>query len=231
VAAHHADPAVARALIRRWPALAQGKPPQPHPEALSWVLTLVGGSLVLGPVPGEDDPALVRWLGVNSGRLRNRRITDLGLAKVACAGIPDEPSPEWLAAAEGDRYRELLADHRLQALARDPRLIRQAVVDVRTPGPDDSRARLAGLGLLSLGRLLHAVDPRRARWLLQHFPYRLARKLHSLGRLSAVRLPGEVVLGWEERLLEVAIDLGTQANPGPEEDDDAPGLQSAEDGP
>src|SRR5690606_17663670 len=63
------------------------------------------------------------------------------------------------------------------------------------------------LGLSSLGRLLSAVEPHRARWALQHLPYAAARLARPYLGPDAPGLSTADVMAWEAGLLRASIVL------------------------
>ena len=85
----------------------------------------------------------------------------------------------------------------------DPRLVRLMANEWTATEPF-GRHRLAGFGLLTLGRLLNRADPYRVRWALQHVPYPIAKRL----RIAASRPEASVreILSLEARVLDAARD-------------------------
>ena len=171
----------------------------PHPEALSWALTLASERLVGGPNRRENDPPIVRAIADLDSRGHYRLASAMGLAKLAFAG------EDRLA---GPRYRERFHVLHVSLPAARLELIDLAISDLAS-------ARRAGngrnlpprLGLVSIGRLLAAVEPHRAHWALQHLPYEAARQLGSHRNLETAPLSPDDVHAWEASLLRAAIVL------------------------
>ncbi len=83
----------------------------------------------------------------------------------------------------------------------DPRLLAIADRDA-TAARSLGRHWLAGLGLITLGRLLAKADPYRVRWALQHVPYDVAKRLRAAA--SAAEAGVRAVATMERSLLDTA---------------------------
>jgi hypothetical protein len=83
----------------------------------------------------------------------------------------------------------------------DPRLLRIVANDREAAGAFGRHA-LAGLGLMTLARLLADAEPYRLRWALQHLPYPIAKRIrvYAAQPLAAVKS----VRAWESSILEAA---------------------------
>jgi hypothetical protein len=217
VAAHAPDviAEVLRAgLALRSEALVPDRPP--HPEALRWALALWSERLVGGPEVLRDDPLVVITVTQLKMQDRVRLLNLIGLAKRAWAlepsGPPAEPRENLGSARQRDQHRL----HHFQALwgQPDPTLVAAARADLATvEGRDDATTRL---GLVTIGRLLSAVDPYRLRWVLQHLPYPFAKEVRSLVALKHAHLSESQVLAWESRIFRAACDrLRDETSSGP----------------
>ena len=87
--------------------------------------------------------------------------------------------------------------------AADPRFLRVAEPDIDAH-PQEDRRSTARLGLVTVGRLLTAVEPHRTRWALQHVPYPIAKVIRAeiewMNPLPSAWLRGE------QKVLQQAID-------------------------
>jgi hypothetical protein len=190
-------PAMRRALgyVDKGPSLSH----PPDPDALAWALTLAGERLVGGPIRRDDDPPIVRAVAALDPRGHFHLISGLGLAKLAFAGEDRTDRPRLRARSE--ILRPSLPTPRLE-------LVDLALEDLESArGLADGRLLPPRLGLTSLGRLLAAVDPHRARWTLQHLPYTVARIVGGQMDLRRLPLPADDVIAWEAALLRAAVVL------------------------
>ena len=177
------------ALIRAdgaWPA--PDRPP--HPEVLSWVLSLWTERLVGGSDEADHPPVIVA-LTRTGAREAFRLWTTVGEGK---ASLASGARPlDWVERALGPPSPQV------RALAeRDVRLVGRA-------GSGRPRRDVALLGLVTAFRLLPGCDPHAVRWALQALPYaavRLARTLTPPSRPSAplTLLEGTLLRGAWRRL-------------------------------
>lgn len=171
----------------------------PQRDALDWALALAGERLVGGPAHREDDPPVVRAIAALDGRGHFQLLSGLGLAKITFAG--EDRSDRIRPRARSEILRPSLPTARLE-------LVDLALEDLDAGRREaGGRLRPARLGLASLGRLLAAVDPHRARWTLQHLPYRIAGIAGKSMDLRPLPLPADDVLAWESALLRAAVVL------------------------
>ena len=183
-------PPGARALVLQGLGLAEADLVPAHPPdpgALAVARALWSERLAGGPPPGPDDPPVAHALA-GEGRRLQRLAAALGAGKLAVAG---REAPSWL--REGQR-----AVFDLSTSNRDnftPEFVELSALDV------GENLGLPLLGFIGLGRLLRPLPPRRARWLLQHLPYPLAKFVR--GRMSPGD-PGPSILAGESRLLDLA---------------------------
>jgi hypothetical protein len=177
----------------------------PRPEALRcaralWAERLVGHR----PDPEADPPVVVALTGLDP-RARARLVQAIGLAKWALAG--EEPpvlSPR--DRADLDHFRETFG-------TTDPGPERLARRDVAEHGRG-GRPEEGALGLVTIARLLAAVEPYLARWALQHLPYSVARFTRSL--MAATARDGEAA-EVESRVLRASWDrLRAEGEIGPD---------------
>ena len=180
-------PPRARGVILQGLGLAEADLTTAHPAdpgATAVARALWSERLVGGPPPGPDDPPVAHALA-GEGRRLQRLAAALGAAKLAAAG---REAPSWL---RDDQRRAFdLAHTNKYTLA--PEFLALSALDA------DETLGLPLLGFIGLGRLLRPLPARRARWLLQHLPYPLAKFVR--GRMS-LGDPGPAILDGESRLL------------------------------
>jgi hypothetical protein len=152
-----------------------------------WTERLVGD---LQPAP-DDPPAVLALTHLSSiGLYRLLRLC--GIAKRTLL-----PGSDGLPSAR----REYLAS-RLQP-PEDSRLLQIASNDW-TAATSFGRHALAGLGLMTLGRLIGKVEPYRLRWALQHVPYPVAKRLRGLASQQVAAVKS--VQAWELTILNAASE-------------------------
>jgi hypothetical protein len=184
--------------------LASARSATAHPGALAVAEALWTERLVGGPPPGPDDAPVVVALATLGPRALARLVIDLALAKWAYALAGGGPEPE---AARRLRERRL---ERREAYRREfeatgvkppaSRLASRDVAEcVRGRGGD-----LRGLGLLTIARLLLAVEPFRARWALQHLRYEVARYLRARMAPPTGRAALAALIDWESAIFRAA---------------------------
>jgi len=178
-----------------------------NPEAVAWALTLWTERLV-GDVPeSPDDPPIILALSRFSMRDLARLVRVVGQVKYAFAVEGPGPDPGDEAQARviaTDRVR--IAYFRRVIGRADPRLIPIARGDFASVQAD-RRRKYAYLGLITVARLLKAVEARRARWAIQHVPYPIARQIGALGGsdlLGTTGLPLRAIRAWESWIFEAA---------------------------
>jgi hypothetical protein len=204
VVAAHVPAAIAEALGRDLhpdaDALRADRPP--HPGALEWALTLWTERLVGGPATRQDDPPVIALLTRLRGHDRYRLVHLIDLAKRSCAPkTPVTGDPRPLPPRDQiriKRFRRLWGEL-------DPRLARIAVWDLDETADVLDRA-ISPLGLITIGRLLAAVEPHRVRWALQHLPYRVVRWLRPRITLKNPFVRRRTLLDWETRIFQAAAD-------------------------
>jgi hypothetical protein len=169
---------------------------EPDPVALRAVMALWTERLV-GDVPerpGESRviAALTRFDVKSTARL----IHLAGLAKWSLTDV----KPPSMKPKDNERFvlfRAAMgaADSRFHEVAhRDVESI-----DKKAPRP------VAALGLVTIARMLNAVDPYRVRWALQHLPYPTAKTLRLLMGPTARKAP--TLARWESDILRAAWDV------------------------
>lgn len=174
------------------------------PEALEWALALWSERLAGGPPPGPDDPPVIRAVAQLGSPARFRLTVLAGRVKRACLDESPGPSgPEgWPIPGDDDTTW----DDRIDAIDEpfDPQFLDRARLDLaERPGLD--RRGLADLGLLTIGRLLAAAEPFRARWASQHLSYPVAKRVRSgLGLGPGGRVPPAWRTG-EARIFRAAL--------------------------
>ncbi len=175
----------------------------PDAQAAEWVLSLWTERLVGGEAAQPDEPPAIVALAMLAPRELYALCHAAGQAKAVLAGDPealvsgrarDRQRAEWFAARPMDRSGTEPAALRAWA-ARDLQMTRPA------PG-GGKRRRLAALGLNTLARLLSACEPYRVRWVLQHVPYAIAKRIRST--MAAAPRIGPSLRGQEQAVLESA---------------------------
>ena len=163
---------------------------------------------LVGDVPeSPDDPPIVLALSRFSMRDLARLVRAAGQVKYAFSigGPGPDPVDETQARLTAtDRVR--IAYFRRVIGRADPRLVPIARGDFAS-AQADRRRKYAYLGLITVARLLKAVDARRARWAIQHIPYPVARLVGALGGSDfpgASGLPLRAVRAWESWIFEAA---------------------------
>ncbi len=192
-------------------AIPSGEAPRParpaNPEVAAFALALWSERLVGDVAERPDDPPVILALSRSSSRELVRLVRALGQAKHAFAIEGKGPSNEDEALARtvaGDRVR--LGYFRRIIGRADPRLIRIARGDFEA-APPDRRRKYAALGLITVARLLKAVDARRARWAIQHLPYPVAKRVGAIGgggSAASAGLPLRAIRAWEAWIFEAA---------------------------
>jgi hypothetical protein len=86
----------------------------------------------------------------------------------------------------------------------DPRLAHMAHLDLTAA--EAITPFLPRLGLVTIARLLSVVEATRARWLLQHLPYDVAKLVRARMSLATVTVPRRALLEWEGKILNAATD-------------------------
>jgi hypothetical protein len=162
------------------------------PSALETALTLWTERLVGDLPPTPDDPPAVVALTHLSPIGLYRLLRLCGIAKRVLLGETDGLDPA---------RREFLTS-RIQP-PEDPRLLQIATNDV-TAAASFGRHALAGLGLMTLGRLIGKVEPYRLRWALQHVPYPVAKRLRGLASQQVAAVKS--VQAWELGFLNAASE-------------------------
>lgn len=162
IVAAHGPPGVGRAL-RAGGGLAEPDRP-PHPEVLSWVLSLWTERLV-GGSDRDDQPPVIAALTRTSPREAFRLWSEVGRLKSALGREQDSSIGfEHLLKTPSTAVRAwALRD--LQA------------VEGQAPG---RRREYALLGLITAFRLLPGCEPFAVRWALQRLPYNVVRRARSV---------------------------------------------------
>jgi hypothetical protein len=169
-----------------------------HPEALQGARSLWAERLVGHRSDPDRDPPVVVALTCRGFGAVARLFPELGLAKWALSG--EEPT--------GLRTRDTIRiDHFRAAFGTpDPehrRLARRDLAEL------DQTARTDGnrLGLITVARLLTAVEPYLVRWTLQHLPYSIAKFMRTL--MASKRRTGAdaaTELAMEAEVLRAVMD-------------------------
>jgi len=189
----------------------------PDPEVGQVALSLWTERLVGDVATRDDDPPAVIALVSSSPREVYRLCRVSGLAKLST--LLDVDSSRF-GAKNQSRIQSF--HERIHALIH-PKINHLGHHDWVASQPFGRHA-LAGLGLITLGRLLGQVEGHRLRWALQHVPYPLAKRLRRVanGRPASVR----AVIEWEARLLNESLailrdegrwhaDFGSERSPTP----------------
>jgi hypothetical protein len=176
------------------------EPPSAVPDVIAAARTLAAERLVGGEPIGPDDPPVVAAIGGLSRGELIRLLSAIALAKRAY--VPDAvANPSWTE-RQSLRFESLRAAWG-PVTQRDPDLVAVAARDL-----DRQRGELTDvlprLGLVTFGRLLTAVDPFRARWALQHLPYKVVRAVRAMGTDTVASMPLDAVRAWESRVLDIA---------------------------
>ena len=173
----------------------------PDPDVVRWVLALWGERLIGDVDPRPDDPLVIVALTQLPPRGQFRLIQAIGQVKHAFAirGHGHDSSIEPAASLTSLGRVRLGYFRRLIGVA-DPRLVPLAQKDLDGVA-DEPRRMHARLGLVTVGRLLAAAEPYRARWALQHIPYAVARQVRAG---STPGLSPRALLTWEGWVLEAA---------------------------
>ena len=149
-----------------------------------WTERLVGGSPA-----GDDDPAVMHaFSGLRVPSLL-RLIRTCGLIKTLLANDDADDLGVW----DSEKTRRDLLD--FERDTQNENRARNDLAKIRS----EPHPCLAGLGLLTVGRLLAAADPYRVRWALQHLPYGLAKVVRN--RIEATENPCRE---WESLVLQSA---------------------------
>jgi hypothetical protein len=173
--------------------LDQLEPDSPaDPSAREIALTLWTERLVGDLPPTPDDPPAVVALSHLSPINLYRLLRLCGIAKRSMMGATDRLSPA----------RQAFLASRLQP-PEDPRLLQIAANDW-TVAATFGRHALAGLGLMTLGRLIGKVEPYRLRWALQHVPYPIAKRLRGIASQQVAAVKS--VQTWELAFLHAASE-------------------------
>ena len=202
----HADEPMARELrsgLRLTEAdLAPDHPP--HPLAVRWAQSLWTERLVGGPPPSPgDEPVVALFTRLEGQDARDRFAGLLALAKwgyaLAAPGLP----PDFESRHPLDPDEAARLEHFRAAWGEaDPRLAHMAHLDLSSC--EAQTPFLPRLGLVTIARLLSAVEPSRVRWLLQHIPYDAAKLARARMNLSNPFVPRRVLLDWERRIFRAA---------------------------
>lgn len=189
---------------------------QADPEAVRWVVSLWTERLVGGPPSRPDDPPVVLALARLGNRGFYRLSRAIGLAKraIVAESAVDEshPRPEGWPMLKPDESGWMLQVAAREGPEFDPSFVAIARRDTASV-PERDRRGLARLGLVTVARLLSAVEPHRARWAMQHAPYEIARFLRA--QMSLPRPLPAALIQAESRLLAIALDrLGITLRPG-----------------
>jgi hypothetical protein len=165
----------------------------PQPIAVGWALALWTERLVGDLAARADDPPVIVALTRFDLRGVARLVRAAGLVKWSFAG--DDPG----VLPGRDRLR---FEHFRKVLGEpDRRLRRLAIQDVAAVGTGRRHAQ-ARVGMITVSRLLTAVEPFRARWALQHIPYESAKFARSL--ISRESQRGGSRVRWEAIVLGMA---------------------------
>jgi hypothetical protein len=176
----------------------------PHPVVVRWAQSLWTERLVGGPPPSPaDEPVVSIFAGLPNADARDQFAAVVGLAKWAFAlsapGVPgDFESRHPLEPAD----RERVDAFRAVWGQADPRLGHVAHLDLSAA--ESSTPFLSKLGLVTIARLLSAVEATRTRWVLQHLPYDVAKFVRSKTSLANITVPRRAVLEWEGKILKAA---------------------------
>lgn len=194
--------------VRRLVAEGAGLPPGAHPEAVAWARALWAERLVGDAPEASDDPPIVLALSRFPLRSLVRLARAAGHVKQAFAaadlpglGLPDDPTTR---AGTVDRVR--VASFRRLIGRPDPRLVPLARGDFAAITAEPRR-KYAAVGLITLARLIRAIEAHRARWAIQHIPYPVAKLVGTLGggdHVGRSGLPARAILAWEAWILEAA---------------------------
>jgi hypothetical protein len=156
-----------------------------EPQVFAWVLGLWSERLVGGEPERPDDPPAIVALSRLSPRAGYGLCRLAGICKMLIAG--ERPPSQRFGPSRAERWewlrgRLMEAEAEFQAEARRE-------VDAGVSSRIAARHHPARLGLVTLGRLLAACEPFRARWALQHWPYPMAKLTRSLMAASANQPP------------------------------------------
>jgi hypothetical protein len=177
-----------------------------HPGAVAVAGSLWAERIVGGPPPGAEDAPVVVALASLGPRALARLVIDLALAKwgYALAGGGAEPEA---ARRLRDRRRARRDAFRrgFEARGVEPHAARLAARDVAECVLGRS-GDLRALGLVTVARLLLAVEPFRARWALQHLRYEVARYLRSRMVPPPRRAALHALIAWEAAIFEAAAE-------------------------
>lgn len=187
------------------------RPDRPaDPGALRAALALWAVKLSGDHADDAEDAPVVVALTAFDARTVARLVQTTGLAKWALT--PDD-APDL---DEPDRRR--LTHLRGDLVGVDPRFVQVAGRDLAAVLGHGEGRPVARVGLLTVARLLGAVEPYRARWALQHLPYATARSVRALMGPPGRRAP--MLARWESDLLRAAwrrlADEGRLRTPWPQ---------------
>lgn len=173
-----------------------------HPEVSRWVRIAWTERLVGDQPLGPNEPKFLHVLTTWSSRKLAKLLFRIGLAKCSYAAhglgersgrLAVEPQEVELVAVFRDSWGERCA------------ALEQVAIGDLAPLVGNSREQIARLGLITVARLLRCVSARRARWVLQHLPYHIAKLVrpHMTPGVSAA--PEASLAAWEERVFELSL--------------------------
>lgn len=205
-------PAGVAGVIREGLGLAEAdlRPDRPaKPGALRAALALWAVKLSGDCAEDAEDAPVVVALTALDARTVARLVQTTGLAKWSLT----EGDPPDLDDADRQRLTHLRAE--LKGV--DPRFLQVAGRDLAAILGHGEGRPVARVGLLTVARLLGAVEPYRARWALQHLPYATARSVRALMGPPGRRAP--MLARWESDVLRAAwrrlADEGRLTTPWP----------------
>ncbi len=170
------------------------KPDRPAQPGAVQVAVALWNVRLVGDLPEQDDdPPVISALTRFDATTVARLIRTTGLARWALTtrALPEFERKDL---DRLPRIRSLLADV-------DPRFVHIVARDIDGLAPDEPRP-ISRAGITTFARLLHAADPYRARWALQHLPYSTAKSLRVLMGPANRKLP--MLVRWETELLRAA---------------------------
>ncbi|MDG3003455.1 hypothetical protein [Paludisphaera mucosa] len=186
VVAAHGPEGLGRALPSAGGLPAPDRPP--HPEVLTWVLSLWAERLV-GGSDRDDHPPVIAALTRTSPREAYRLWRGVGLVKSALAR--EGGGPGWVE----ERLGKPSPETRVWAARDAAAVARSGVTGIRGA---------ALLGLVTAFRLLPACEPFVMRWALQRLPYPIVRQARGVAPQSS--RPSPAVLRLEGLILKTAWD-------------------------
>jgi len=202
VTAHSAEPI--RSILRKGLDLTDGDlatDREPDAEAVRWATKLWSERLVGDVAEIDSDPTVVVALTRLEPKNLFRLVKVCGLVKHAftiegngLSGL-DETLVRF---TDIDRVR--LGFFKRHIGVADPKIVALARKDFPVIQGDRRRGH-ALMGLVTLSRLLGAVEPHRSRWALQHLPYPIARVMRAQSKLLAT---SRSIVSWEKWVIDAA---------------------------